>query len=144
MNSPLSAAATPGPVRSAGSTGWQLVGYTIALLLLYVVVADKTVVSAGGKLAGGAVTAAQAWITPTDPVALVAGKLGYTPSSTSPASRSSPSSATSAPASVAPQGPAPAPSKINLKQAKKRYGTVSQRMFEPLRLQHVKEGVETP
>lgn len=142
MNSPLPAAATPGPVRSAGSTGWQLVGYTIALLLLYVVVADKTVVSAGGKLAGGAVTAAQAWITPTDPVALVAGKLGYTPSSTSPASRSS--SATSAPASVAPQGPAPAPSKINLKQAKKRYGTVSQRMYEPLRLQRVKEGVETP
>lgn len=70
--------------RDSGSTGWAIVGYSLALILLYVLIADARVVGATGKAIGGAAGAADAWIKPVDPVAAIGGKLGYTP--TAPAS----------------------------------------------------------
>jgi hypothetical protein len=81
-------------VRDTAATGWAVVGYSLALILLYVFVADQNVVSASSKLAGGATAAAKSWLEPTDPIAQLASKLGYTAASSSSSSSSS-SSATS-------------------------------------------------
>lgn len=65
------------------STGWSIIGYALALILLYVLVADSRVVAASSKLVGGAQTAAEAWIAPSDPVALLAERFGATPAASS-------------------------------------------------------------
>lgn len=64
-----------------GSTGWAIVGYALALILLYVLIADSRVVGATTKAMGGGVAAAEAWIKPVDPIAILGARLGYTPSS---------------------------------------------------------------
>lgn len=82
--------------RESGSTGWAIVGYSLALILLYVFIADKRVVAASTGLVGGASGAAGAWIKPVDPLALLAQKLGYGPGS-SPASSSAAGAGSTAP-----------------------------------------------
>lgn len=136
-----------------GSTGWAIVGYSLALILLYVLIADKRVVSATTGLFGGATTAAKTWVEPKDPLALLESKLGYTPgSSSSPSSNTTGANApavpenTAAAAAAAATGAAPAPgmNAAALKTAKRKYGTVSQRVYEPIRKQRVKEGIMAP
>jgi len=68
-------------VKGEGSTGWAIVGYAFALILLYVVVADKPVVAAGSKLIGGVQTATEAFVDPVDPVKLLTERFHYSPTS---------------------------------------------------------------
>lgn len=71
--------------EQGGSTGWAIVGYALALILLYVLIADSRVVGASTKLVGGAQTAAEAWVRPVDPVSLLGQRFGYTPSASAEA-----------------------------------------------------------
>jgi murein DD-endopeptidase MepM/ murein hydrolase activator NlpD len=70
---------TEDALQDRGSTGWAIVGYALALILLYVLIADRRVVAASTKLVGGAQTAAEAWVRPVDPVALLGERFGYQP-----------------------------------------------------------------
>lgn len=105
---------TEDALQGRGSTGWAIVGYALALILLYVLIADRRVVAASSKLVGGATTAAQAWVAPVDPIALLGQRFGYTPSSpsspsstassTTPAAGGASSANSTLPAGIAPAG----------------------------------------
>lgn len=87
-------------LEGRGSTGWAIVGYALGLILLYVLIADSRVVKATTKLVGGAQTAAEAWVKPVDPVALLGERFGYTPSTPGPSSTAPPAGGGSSPAGV--------------------------------------------
>lgn len=87
--------------RKGSSTGWAIIGYALALILLYVLIADSRVVAASSKLVGGAQTAAEAWVRPVDPVTLLGQRFGYTPSA---ASTGEAAGASSAPSSAPVRG----------------------------------------
>jgi hypothetical protein len=88
-------------VKGNGSTGWAIVGYSLVLILLYVLIANKRVVNATSGLVGGATTAVKAWVSPEDPIALLSSRLGHTPGAAAATSAgSSPTSSSGAAAGV--------------------------------------------
>ncbi len=128
------AARRPGAARRAAATGtgaiaaatsgggslWmQIVGWTLALSLIYLLVAGKGAGALGG-IVSTAVAGVRTFVAPVDPIKSLEGALGAAPvgSSTSSAGSSPSSSAPSssgAPASSAASGaPAPAPSSIKI------------------------------
>lgn len=131
--------------RERGSLGLMIVGWTLLLILVYVLVADKPVVNSLGGLSnvGGGVV--KAWVEPVDPISTFTSSLGL---SSSQAASTSPSpggrtGVTSTPAGYVPGRPAPSPATIArspIQALRRQYGTGTG-LDAQLRARRIREGV---
>lgn len=111
------ASALPNPLQLSKRSNifLMIVGWSLLLILVYLVTAKKPIVDAIGALGSLGGSAATAWVAPIDPLTVLGAGSGSVPSSSSsPAGGAEAGTPAVQPGEHAPAAPPPAPSKVKV------------------------------